>query len=101
MNNTFNPLEQLFNIVTVLRQEFAGVQLISGNTQFIIRFRSIAFTFVVTDDKLVLCSRNWNCGSHWQQELLDRTYGTEEQAQGLLAQLRSELWFEQEILEVA
>lgn len=101
MNNTFNPLEQLFALVSVLRQEFTGVQMTSGNTQFIIRFRFIAFTFVISDETLTLCSRNWNCGSHWQQESLDRTYRTDEQVQGLLAQLRSELWFEQEILEVA
>lgn len=97
----FDPMEELLNIVSALREEFAGIKLILSGQKAIINFRGLALTFLARDNQLIFCTRAWDCGNSWVQDNVDKTYRTHEQVQGLKAQLRSDFWFEMEVLEVA
>jgi hypothetical protein len=97
----FEPMEELLDTVSALREEFAGIKVILSGNKAIINFRGLALTFLARDNQLIFCTRAWDCGNSWVQDNVDRTYRTHTQVEGLKAQLRSDFWFELEVLEVA
>jgi hypothetical protein len=97
----FEPLEELLNVVSALREEFSGINVLVSGQKAIISFRALALTFLARDNQLIFCTRSWDTSNSWVMDNVDRTYRTHSQIQSLKAQLRSDFWFEVEVLEVA
>jgi hypothetical protein len=99
--SVFEPMEELLNTVSALREEFSGIKVILSGQKAIINFGGLALTFLARDNQLIFCIRAWDCGNSWVQDNVDRPYCTHQQIESLKAQLRSDFWFEMEVLEVA
>ena len=97
----FEPMEELLDTISALREEFAGIKVILSGNKAIVNFRALALTFLARDNKLIFYTRAWDCGNSWVQDNVDQIYRTHEQVQRLKAQLRSDFWFDLEVLEVA
>lgn len=97
--DVFEPMEELLDTVSALREEFSGIVLRRKGNKAILSFRALSYTFILQSNKLIWGHRQWDCGD--VVEYVDKTYSTHNQVEGLKAQLRSDFWFELEVLEVA
>jgi hypothetical protein len=94
----FEPQQEILNVVSALREEFSGVNVKVKNRLVTVTFNSLTLKFLcTTENKLQFLGRYWN---NFSCEV--GTYYTNRfQLRSLLAQLRSDLWFELEVMGVA
>jgi hypothetical protein len=97
----FEPVEELMDMVFGLREEFSGVGVITQGTKFIITFRSLALTFITRNNQLIYCAKQWDCGNSWVNHEMGDIYCNHHQVKGLFNQIRSDFWFEMEVLAIA
>lgn len=90
----FEPMAELMEVVSNLKEEFSGVQVKVNNRLVIVDFHSLTLKFLcTTENKLQFLGRYWD---YFSCEI--GTYYTHKlQMQSLLAQLRSDFWFELEV----